>query len=57
METPTVRKMYHELNAEDRAAYDAHVREEARKCGIGSSPETARELSAYYDRPNHNSGD
>jgi len=54
---PDVRKMYHELTAEEREAYHSHVREEARKCGIGSDPETARELSAFYDRPNQNSGD
>ena len=57
METPTVRKMYHELNAEEREAYHAHVREEARKCGVPSDDATAKELSAFYDRPNQNSGD
>jgi len=54
MEAITARKMYHELNAEERAAYHAHVRQEARKCGIDASAETARELTAYYDRPNQN---
>lgn len=55
--TTDPRKMYHELNAEEREAYHAHVREEARKCGVPSDAETARELSAFYDRPNQYSGD
>jgi len=51
------RKMYHELSAEEREAYHAHVREESRKCGIGDSLETARELIAYYNRDNFDTGD
>jgi len=54
---PKFPKMYHQLSAEEREAYHAHVREESRKCGIGDSPETARELTAFYDRPNFNTGD
>jgi hypothetical protein len=52
-----VHKMAHLMTPEEREAYEAHVREEARKCGISDSPETNAYLLDYYEQKNVYSGD